>query len=102
MAVARTERGRSIEQRFCFNFSSVPEQVEALCKVGLSKARIELQRKIEGRERFVIPMRQAKSPSKYALAEAIKVIECNRDAGLTPGGFQSSRPILRVIDKGTL
>src|SRR5262249_1768501 len=36
------------------------------------------------------------------LAKAIKVVEPNGDTGLTQRGFQSRRPIPRVIDEGAL
>src|SRR5262249_31735861 len=102
IAIARTEGGRSIEQRLCFNFLAVPKQIESLGKIALREAGIELQRQIDSRERFVIPMRQAKSPTKYAMAKTIKVVERARKTRLLQRGFQPRRPILRFIDKGAL
>lgn len=83
MAVARTERGRSIEQRLRFNFPPMPKQIEALGEIRLREAGIELQGLIESCERFVVPMRQAQSSSEYAVAKAIEVVELDGAARLT-------------------
>ena len=54
MAVARTEHGRPVEQRFRFDLPPVPQQIEPLGKIPLRKAWIEFQRKVQRRQRFII------------------------------------------------
>ena len=47
-------------------------------------------------------MRQTQSPSEYAVAKTIKVIEQNGMARLAQSKFQARRPVLRVIDESAL
>ncbi|MDA9406323.1 hypothetical protein XH98_06440 [Bradyrhizobium sp. CCBAU 51745] len=59
ITVPRAEDRCSIEQDFCFDLTAMPEQVEALSKMRLREARVELQGQIDRRERFIVLMRKA-------------------------------------------
>ena len=102
MAVAWTEHGRSIEQRFRFNLSPVPEQIKPLREICLRKAWIELQGYIESRQRFIILMGQTQGSSERAVAKTIKVIERHGITRLAQRRFQSRRAILWLVNKGAL
>ena len=102
VAVARTEHGRPVEQRFCFDLSPVPEQVEPLREIGLRKAWIELQGYIERRQRFVILMGHAQHSSERAVTETIEFIERHRMTPLAQRLFQSRRAIFRLVNEGAL
>ena len=102
MAVARTEHGRAIEQRFRFDLSPVPEQVEPLREIGLRKAWIELERYIERRQRFVILMGHAQDSSERAVAKTIELIERDRMTPLAQRRFQPRRAIFRLVDERAL